>query len=95
MKQKYSKPMVYIERFELLDHISRGCNYAGAVVNQQKPESCSYAVDNLALFQNAGNGCLNQNYFPEMGDTWDTYISGVVGNPDCYNALSDGRFFAS
>ena len=51
MKQKYSKPMVYIERFELLDHISRGCNYAGAVVNQQKPESCSYAVDNLALAQ--------------------------------------------
>lgn len=58
MKKKYEKPQIYIEKFELAQHIAK-CDWD--FEGFTSPESCK-AVSNMggvpgAIFVDAGKGC--------------------------------------
>ena len=47
MRKPYQKPMLYVERFELSEHIATGCeivNIPGVSKNQTTAETCSLDV---------------------------------------------------
>lgn len=89
------KPALYAETFELMEHIS-SCKVGGEGVNvtYRDGNSCTYTDANVTLFQN--EKCSNDYYDPNVM-TWDQYIASFKpeNNGGCYNAFSDGNFFAS
>ena len=100
MKKTYSKPVLYAERFELLEHIS-SCKVGGnsVSVTYRDGNSCTYTDANLTLFYSSNKGCTNGYYDPNddsMYDSFDDYLASFgVDRGGCYNAFSDGNFFAS
>ena len=100
MKKPYQKPRVYVETFELLEHIS-SCKYNHDIttVTYRDGNACTYTDANLTLFYPSNNGCTNGYYDPNddsMYDDFDDYLASFgVDRGGCYNAFSDGNFFAS
>lgn len=63
MRKPYQKPMLYVERFELSEHIATGC----ALIDQEQgdkdfttPEACVFEWGGVKMFMNSGN-CASQN----------------------------------
>lgn len=100
MKRTYTKPTLYAEKFELMEHIS-SCktNQDITTVTYRDGNSCTYTDANLTLFYPSNNGCTNGYYDPNdhsMYDDFDDYLASFgVDRGGCYNAFSDGNFFAS
>lgn len=100
MKKPYQKPQIYVETFELLEHIA-SCKTGGkgVEVTYRDGNSCSYTDANLTLFYPGNNGCTNGYFVPgddSMYDDFDDYLASFgVDRGGCYNAFSDGNFFAS
>ena len=100
MKKPYQKPRVYVETFELLEHIaSCKANQDITTVTYRDGNACTYTDANLTLFYPSNNGCTNGYYDPNdtsMYDDFDDYLASFgVDRGGCYNAFSDGNFFAS
>ena len=105
MKKVYKKPAIYIETFELMEHIAR-CTANPDVTNvtYRGPESCAYNDTNLSLFYSQVSACVvnevtlanPDNEFYGMIDDLQGYMASLgVDQGGCYNAFSDGNFFAS
>ena len=98
MRKRYTKPKLYAETFELLEHISScTANTNVTVVTYRDMYSCSYNDANVTLFNETGvNGCQNEYFDPSM-ETWEEYLDSFKpeNGGGCYNAFSDGNFFAS
>lgn len=100
MKKPYQKPRVYVETFELLEHIA-SCKTGGqgVSVTYRDGSACTYTDANLTLFYPSNNGCTNGYYDPNddsMYDSFEDYLASFgVDRGGCYNAFSDGNFFAS
>lgn len=95
MKKPYQKPLVYVETFELLEHIaSCKANQDVTSVTYRDGNTCTYTDANVTLFYNSD--CKNEYYDPGVM-TWDEYIDSFKpeNNGGCYNAFTDGNFFAS
>lgn len=98
MKKPYSKPRVYAESFELLEHIA-SCAVDPNATNPpsyRDRTSCNYTDGDVTLFNNAGvNGCTN-NIAPFFKGDVDLFLESTKGEDGgCYNAFSDGNVFAS
>ena len=98
MKRDYVKPFLYIETFELLEHIAK-CNANPSVTNvtYRGPEACAYQDGGLNLFYNGVQGCeMNEeNIDTEVFGNFEEFERSFVDDGGCYNAFSDGNFFAS
>lgn len=102
MKRTYTKPTLYAETFELAEHISScktGTGAGAPTVTYRDGNSCTYTDANVTLFYPSNNGCTNGYYDPNdnsMYDSFDDYLASFgVDRGGCYNAFSDGNFFAS
>ena len=100
MKKTYTKPMLYAERYELVEHISScKANQDITTVTYRDGNACTYTDANLTLFYPSNNGCTNGYYDPNddsMYDSFEDYLASFgVDRGGCYNAFSDGNFFAS
>ncbi len=100
MKKPYQKPCVYAESFELLEHIaSCKANQDITTVTYRDRASCSYTDANVSLFNIGVEGCTNEYYEEGLGslyDDFEDYIgSYLMSRGGCYNAFTDGNFFAS
>ena len=89
-----------METFELLEHIaSCKANQDITTVTYRDGNACTYTDANLTLFYPSNNGCTNGYYDPNddsMYDSFDDYLASFgVNRGGCYNAFSDGNFFAS
>ena len=97
MKKTYTKPMLYAERFELVEHIaSCNANKSVTTVNYRDRYTCSYHDGDVTLFNEGVKDC-NSSYDTESFVSFDEYISSFSngGYGGCYNAFTDGNFFAS
>ena len=98
MKRTYTKPTLYAEKFELMEHIS-SCvaDPAYTTVTYRDRSSCSYRDGDITLFNNTGvNGCLNNfDSFMFPGGVDEYLQSHQVEGGGCYNAFSNGNVFAS
>lgn len=96
MKKTYSKPLLYAERFELVEHIASCAVAAGVTAATYRDRySCSYQDGDVVLFNQAGvNNCQN-NYAPYLSGPDDFLKSLTEENSGCYNAFSNGNVFAS
>ena len=102
MKKAYTKPRLFAETFELLEHIASCKTGAGdhaPTVSYRSGDACTYTDANLTLFYPENSGCTNGYYDPNddsMYDSFDDYLASFgVDRGGCYNAFSDGNFFAS
>lgn len=100
MKKQYRKPRLFAESFELLEHISScKANQNITSVTYRDGYACTYTDANLTLFMPSNGGCTNGYYDPNddsMYDDFDDYLASFgVDRGGCYNAFSDGNFFAS
>lgn len=100
MKKAYTKPALYAETFELSEHISScKANQDITTVTYRDGYACTYTDANITLFYPENSGCTNGYYDPNddsMYDDFDDYLASFgVGRGGCYNAFSDGNFFAS
>lgn len=100
MKKAYKKPRLFAETFELLEHIaSCKANQDITAVTYRDGNACTYTDANLTLFYPENSGCTNGYYDPNdnsMYDDFDDYLASFgVDRGGCYNAFSDGNFFAS
>ncbi len=100
MKKAYKKPRLFAETFELLEHIaSCKANQDITSVTYRDGHACTYTDANLTLFYPANTGCTNGYYDPDddsMYDSFDDYLASFgVDRGGCYNAFTDGNFFAS
>ena len=95
MKKAYEKPRVYVERFELLEHIaSCKANQDITSVTYRDGNSCTYTDADVTIFYNSD--CSNDYYDPETM-SWEEYLDSFKpeNGGGCYNAFTDGNFFAS
>ena len=100
MKKTYTKPMLYAESYELVEHISScKANQDITTVTYRDGNACTYTDANLTLFYPSNSGCTNGYYDPNddsMYDSFEDYLASFgVDRGGCYNAFSDGNFFAS
>lgn len=100
MKKQYRKPRLFAESFELLEHISScKANQNITSVTYRDGNACSYTDANVTLFNPdyaPTNGCTNEYYNDVDYDDFNDYIASyALGRGGCYNAFSDGNFFAS
>lgn len=102
MKKCYTKPVLYMESFELLEHIAGGCltgdNFAGA---QHRDGNCGYNIGGVVLFGYGQNGCGDEEFqemlaFAESSATDPAQVAKDLGL-ECYNSFYDSamQFFAS
>lgn len=98
MKKKYSKPIVIIESFQLLEHIAYCAVGSKTTVTYRDPSECSYSDDNLAVFNAGVIGCENE-YDPEIFtgglEEFLAFVQNTTEGIECYNAFSNGATFAS
>ena len=101
MKRPYQKPTIYIESFELLEHIAYcSADPSITVVTYRSGNECTYSDKNFTLFSESNTSCIN-DYDHTMYDSLDDFVASFnPNNPDytgvgCYNAFADGNFFAS
>ena len=96
MKKAYTKPLMFAETFELLEHIASCAAAEGqTIVTYRDRYSCSYKDGDVTLFNDGVDGCLN-NYGPFITSPDDflaSYDPEVSGG--CYNAFGNGNVFAS
>ena len=98
MKKVYTKPAIYIETFELMEHISKcTANPDITTVLYRGEYDCPYIDDNLAIFHASVSGCdVNENSYGDDFDDFDDFLGSLgVERGGCYNSFSDGNFFAS
>ena len=100
MKKPYQKPRVYVETFELLEHIaSCKANQDITTVTYRDGNACTYTDANATLFYPENGACTNEYFTENIGslyDDFDDYLASFgVDRGGCYNAFSDGNFFAS
>ena len=100
MKKAYKKPRLFAESFELLEHIaSCKANQDVTTVTYRDRNSCTYTDANVTLFNLGVDGCTNEYYLEGEGslfDDFDDYINSyLIDRGGCYNAFTDGNFFAS
>ena len=97
MKKTYQKPRVYAESFELLEHIaSCKANQDITTVTYRDGDACTYTDAELTLFYQSNTNCKNDYFNDEDYDSFDDYLqSFAIGRGGCYNAFTDGNFFAS
>ena len=97
MKKPYQKPRVYAESFELLEHIaSCKANQDITSVTYRDGHACTYTDADLTLFYEDNKSCKNDYFNLEDYDNFDDYLASfAVGRGGCYNAFTDGNFFAS
>ena len=99
MKRTYIKPALYAESFELAEHISSCVVAPGNTVTYRDGASCSYTEGGLSLFDSGVSGCTGGYYEGENDPMYGSFedflstMSGEIGG--CYNAFSNGNFFAS
>ena len=98
MKKPYKKPQIYVETFELLEHIaSCKVNQGITTVTYRDGNTCTYNDYNVTLFyEEANEACINEYYDPTIMD-WDEYLNSFKpqNGGGCYNVFADGNFFAS
>ena len=97
MKRTYTKPTLYAEKFELMEHISScTANTEVTTVTYRDPGSCAYNDMNVHLFNDGVSGCLNE-YYDSAVMTWTEYLESFKpeNGGGCYNSFADGNFFAS
>lgn len=91
MKKIYEKPRMYVEIFELMEHIaSCATNEEMTSVPYRDGHSCTYTESKVTVFYQDNTECKNQYYDPGVM-TWEEYLASF----ECYNAFSNGNFFAS
>ena len=98
MKRAYEKPRVYVETFELLEHIaSCKANQDYTKVTYRDGHSCAYSDANVSLFYPGVTGCVNEYYNDVDYDSFEDYLASytIEHSGGCYNAFIDGNFFAS
>ncbi len=96
MKKVYSKPALYAETFELVEHVAGDCivndGFAGAL--HRGPESCGYRDSNITLFTGDLSDCADAaELFALAGASPSTDLSVI--NMECYNSFLSGNLFAS
>lgn len=104
MKKPYRKPIVYVEKFELLEHIA-SCKVGEGITNVTYRDrySCSYSDANVSLFMQDGvNGCkiaeiMREYDYGDGTDPIQNFLDSLDPTPGggCYNAFTDGNVFAS
>lgn len=98
MKKIYEKPRIYVEKFELMDHIaSCSANEEMTTVPYRDGYSCTYTEDNVTVFYSDHvSACTNDYYDPTIM-TWEEYLDSFKpqNGGGCYNTFSNGNFFAS
>ena len=96
MKRTYTKPTLYAERFELCEHIA-SCKTGGSVsVSYTDGNSCTYTDANVTLFYAGNVNCNQGGWDTDIFPTLDEYLKSFGGDRGgCYNAVTDGNFFAS
>ena len=99
MKRAYTKPAIYIETFELMEHISKcSANPDITSVLYRGEYDCPYVDSNMAIFHEGVTGCeMNEGTIDyESFDDFDDFLDSFgVERGGCYNSFSDGNFFAS
>ena len=88
MKKAYGKPHVYVERFELCEHISRTCDIlAGApgYALHWEPETCAFNAlgpgdESMIVFLDTANGCMEE-YIEDMKDPTNAGFGAYNGMP--------------
>ena len=97
MKKAYTKPKLYVETFQLLEHIaSCTANQSVTTVTYRDGYACTYHDSNVTLFYAENGSCDQGGWDTEMFDDLDAYLASFGGNRGgCYNAFGDGNFFAS
>ena len=100
MKRTYTKPTLYAEKFELMEHISScKANQDITTVTYRDGNSCTYTDAGLTLFNPGNSECKNDYYEEGLGSSYDDFpdylASFALTRGGCYNAFTDGNFFAS
>lgn len=78
MRKPYQKPMLYVEHFELSEHIATGCeivNIPGTPKNSTTPTSCSLDLGfgtGMMVFTH-GNQTCNLQFALDGSDGFDCY----------------------
>ena len=96
MKTPYTKPMLYAETFELVEHIA-GCVISEHAEIGYKSESqdCYYRDKNLVLHWNE-TACANELFVPGVDGSFSDFTNKLEnGGYDCYNAFASGGAFSS
>ena len=91
MKKEYSKPLLYAEKFELVEHIAN-CNvpngdFSGANNTSNNIDNCSYDIGGAVLFKNYDN-CADFWMFSDAGVTPSLEAARDL-NVQCYNSFFD------
>lgn len=100
MKKKYSKPILLIESFQMVEHIAAFCvtkeNVTSA--NYQDSSLCYYSDGAASLFQDGVAGCsIIDDYDPTMWPSLEEYVQAMMDDTtyQCYGPFSGGKAFAS
>ncbi len=96
MKKEYKKPRMYAETFQLVEHIA-SCKTGGSIsASYQDGNACTYTDSNVTLFYAGNDNCNQGGWDMDIFPTLDEYLASFGGDRGgCYNAFSDGNFFAS
>lgn len=90
MKKAYTKPLIYVESFEMMEHISKGCGVFATFGG----DACPITVDGLTFFTTEGPCSADavsmftfEHFNPDQDDPVRFLIDRI--NPTCYNSLTD------
>ena len=98
MKRDYTKPTLFAEPFQLVDHIASGCVQTGLYTpNHSNAWTCSVKDgDGMTLFMEGKSSCEvdgGNQLNPEL-EGIDDIVSALLGG-QCYNTVVSGPMFSS
>lgn len=84
MRKPYQKPMLYVERFELSEHIAMGCARidSGDKTDAKSPYECNFEWYGIKVF--GGTACTEEGYTILDPDNNDFFC---YHNPDPSQAI--------
>ena len=94
MNKAYRKPILYVETFNLTEHISADC-YIISLANHTTAFTCAYDDGTgLMMFLDNNAACTGQAFPSDLPDL-DDYVSSLTDNNFCYNTVVSGQLFSS
>ena len=94
MKNKYTKPLLIIEKFELCEHIAINCGLEAGESNHWDHDSCNIDADGygtyLLFYSTTTKDC---NLTPEVLDSQGLTLDDIV--VEKYHGRSFESFFSS
>ena len=95
MKKPYSKPEIFAESFQMLEHIAACLTVEGFTAMHNTAWTCAIQVGTEIAFTNEVNACADGTSYDSEVMKDEDFMNELVIGSQCYTTTTSGPMYSS